>query len=224
MNLFDLYSEEDQAAWQKLAMQPYVLTARAYFNRSYKLYPRTAEDNSLLFYCALELRCAIEKVFYEYLSCLRRNSLSEAESKLWSAKDLKSSVFAVEPDFIEKIDFLNIIYESRDIKYPITLPDVDRLSRDYGRLNGYLHALKAETSDVRNIRWWAELRTFIEELHGYAWPYCSQARIRLEFNNVAERLFEDYKAGRKTRQDLLDIFRSGSENYEVSSDYRFYHK
>ena len=214
--------DDDPAAWQENVRHPYVISAWAYFNRSFDMLPRAAADKTVLFYCAFELRCAIERVFYEYLAHLRSDKLTAKEVKLWSAKDLKAAVLTIDPEFIAKVDFLNVLLEARGLAHRFTIPDLDRLSRDYGRLHTYLHAQRCSPSELYAPRWWVKLRKLIEDLHDYAWPLCSETRVSIQLNVVAEDYFEDFQAKRKSREETVEALRIIPEGFEAAAQHRNY--
>lgn len=211
--------DDDVDAWEEILRDQYGVTAWAYFNRSFNMLPRATADRTIFFYCAFELRCAIERVFYEYLSHFRSDQLTGKEAKLWSPKGLKTAVLAIDPDFIAKVDFLNLILEARGLTNRFTIPDLDRLSRDYGRLSEYLHAQRVSRS-LNAPSWWASFRELIENLHDYAWPLCSETRVSIQLNEVAERYFDDLQANRRSREATIEALKVYPEGFEVAAQYR----
>jgi hypothetical protein len=210
-------ADNSPEAWQRLLREPYHVSAWAYFNRSYNLLPRASDDRGVLFYCAFELRCAIERILYEYLSHIRNDKLTRQEIGFWSAKTLKQGILDIDPDFIAKIDFMNIILEARGSKHRFAIPDLDALSKDYARLNVYLHAQKRQQLQPS---WWATLKDLVERLHAYAWPFCSQTKIHVELNEAAIRLFEDYKSGRSNREEALQALKTSPEDWKANVRHR----
>ena len=184
------------------------------------MFPRSKDDRTVLFYCAFELRCAIERIFYECLSNIRREKLTKKESEFWSARNLKAAVLAIDPDFEAKVDFLNLMLEARGISHRFTVPDLKRLSKDYGRLHHYLHAQRTASGKTADPRWWDEFRGLIEEIHDYAWPLCSEPKTHIEFNEVAMRFFEGYKRGRMTPDRAIAAMKVGLEGFEAAAQYR----
>ena len=222
LSSFVCETEADKEEWDKVATQLYTATAREYFNRSYNLFPKAGEDRSLLFYCAFELRCAIERVFFEMFSFIKKENLSNAEAKLWSAKDLKAALLSAEPQFKKKIEFLALLWKGDGGENVYFIPDLERLTRDYGRLNNYLHALKPSKAD--DVAWWISLRRLIIEIHDYAWPYCAGPRVHADFSEVATEIFLDFERGEKSPEEIEAILENRPEGFEVRCNLHFYHE
>ena len=121
-----------------------------------------------------------------------------------------------------KLDFLNLVLKAKEYHCEFVVPDLDQLSKDYGRLNDYLHAQKAESDLVHHIDWWADFRALIKRLHSYIWPYCAQPRMRVELNSVAEKLFNDFKHGYKTHNEVLAELKPPPEGFEIITNFRNY--
>ena len=214
--------KDEEVEWKRLNHEPYHgISARAYFNRSYNLYPSAAENRNILFYCALELRCAIERVLFEYLSHIRSGSLAKNESKLWSAETLKAAIFTIEPEFSKKIEFLNLVLKARDIKTQFSVPDLEKISRDYGLLNNYLHAQKRRAHMI-DAKWWLAFRRLIESIHDYAWPYCAEVRINIQLNVGALPLFQEFSRGQKTRDEVVASLKPWPDDISINTNYRNY--
>jgi hypothetical protein len=221
---FDMNNPDlDPTEWQKLVTKPYEVSAWAYFNRSYNLYAQTKADRTLLFYCAFELRCAIERVLYEYLSHIRNDQLPKAEQNLWSAKDLKAAILKIDPDFVAKIEFLNCVLEVEAMSPRFPVPDLDQLSIYYGRLGDYLHSQRNAGQQVKRPSWWSSFNSFIKELHDYLWVFVSQSRVTIKCDGISQGLLEDFKAARKTREDVIAALELEPRKWTVSSRFRWFH-
>jgi hypothetical protein len=172
------------------------------------MYPRSFEDVRLLFYCAFELRCAIERVFYECLLHLSDGSLSKKASKLWAANDLRAAILETDADFFWKVEFFNIAAVARkEHRYVMPLRNMQRLLRDYGLLHPYLHSQRAGSDSLSSPLWWHTFRDLIEDLHCYAWRYCAGFHLKITLDELGRRLLEDLKSGTVRRQELIEKLR-----------------
>lgn len=220
-SIANYHDDHDQADWNQLTLQHYDVTARGYFNRSFNMYRRSFDDYSVLFYCAFELRCAIERVFFEYLVHVTGSQLSKKAAKLWAANELQSALLESEPDFFWKIEFFNILAVARKKwRYVIPVKNMFRLLRDYGLLHTYLHAQKTKSDLLKSPLWWHTFRDLIESLHRYAWRYCGGAKIRITLDDRASVLLQTQKERTLTRQQLVDKIRRDEPDFEMNIVFR----
>jgi hypothetical protein len=190
-----------------IAAAMYNVSAREYFNRSYRLYKRRKKDGALLLYCALELRFAIECSLHEFLATLVGPKRLRAYEKLWSAKSLRGAILELEPDFEWKSRFMNLLFEARGYEYRIAVPDLEMLERFYGRLNGFLHARFAKNGGSV-LSAFERLDVLVREAHDKLWPAVAEVRLRAEFNDTAMSLLADLRSGKKTSAEIVHVLRS----------------
>ena len=186
----------------------YNVSAREYFNRSYRLYKRSKKDATVLLYCALELRFAIECSLHEFLAALVGPKRLKAYEKLWSAKSLRGAILELEPDFEWKSRFMNLLFEARGHEFRIAVPDLELLELFYGRLNGFLHARFAKNGGSV-LSAFERLDALVREAHDKLWPAVADVRLRAEFNATATALLGDLKSGKKTPAEIVAVLRQG---------------
>ena len=87
-------------------------------------------DTQLYFYSALELRFAIESIFFELLSCLGSGKVPSHNSR---TPDLKKFI-----EILEDVNPESIPSAGEHLGFTITPDDVNRLTHIHGNLDRYL--------------------------------------------------------------------------------------
>ncbi len=116
---------------------------------------RQRRQVSLLLYAALDVRLCIERTLFEYLVLVKNDKLSKRMEKLYSASDLRKAILSKDPQFLEKVKFMNLFvpFMSYEEGKSIITPDLELLSSTYGQSNGYLHVPK-RPDDTWEDAWW----------------------------------------------------------------------
>jgi len=87
-------------------------------------------DTQLYFYSALELRFAIESIFFELLSCLGSGEVPSHNSKTPDLKKFIEMLEDVNPELLPRA--------GEHLGFTITSDDVNRLTHIHGNLDRYL--------------------------------------------------------------------------------------
>lgn len=133
----------------------YQITSDAYYVRAQQALDVHAKSAFVpaLFYAALEFRCCIERILFEYLILVNNESaISKTLEKRYLAKDLKKAILRLEPEFPKIGDFINLYLRAlhqNDRVHPVNL---DKITRLYGRLGRHLHAQKHPTETCEKPR------------------------------------------------------------------------
>lgn len=133
---------------------------------SYEEYEKTGKKE-LLFYSALEYRNCIERILFDQLALLKINDLPNKFLKLYRVKELSVNILEIEPDFLKKLEFINIHLEVLGIPKYIFIPDLNYLNQIYGRLGNYLHLLKDPEKTIKIDKWWADFISVLNESEDY---------------------------------------------------------
>jgi hypothetical protein len=200
----------------------YSTSAYSYWDRSRRLLNAFEQARHQLFYAAYELRCAIEAFLYDYLYFLHDGQLSKENLKKYLEKDLKKAIRKFEPDFEKRIEFDNILHAVMGLSIiEIPVPDLDRLGYLYGRIGGFMHIQKEAMDSDGSATRWLELENLVKEsqsfMHDLVHP--QKGRLELTVNGVA--LFEEFKAGTKTQEEVEAEVRSDETNAKYFSGAKF---
>ena len=161
---------------------------------------------ALLLYAALDVRLCIERTLFEYLVLIKNDKLSKRVEKLYSASDLKKAILDEDPQFIQKIEFMDLFvpfmpYEGKSI---IT-PDLDLLSSTYGRSNGYLHVPKRPEETWENESWWEELNDALGTATKHLVEIHSNLMGGIDLNEKGQDLFDRFVCGDLSIDDVRAI-------------------
>jgi hypothetical protein len=161
-------------------------------------YERTHETN-LLLYAALETRLCIERTLFEYLVLIRSGEVPRKLERLYAATDLKNAILREEPQFFRKLEFLNIFLPftpGEEVScLSIVIPDLDLLSRAYGRANDYLHAPKRPDTTWFAHDWWEQLLTITQQVVQHLVTIRSAPMGAMHLNTRGEALFDRFVSG-----------------------------
>lgn len=120
-------------------------------------------DFYLLLYSALDTRLCIERTLFEYLLLIKNNELSARLEKLYAATDLKKAILQEEPAFFRKLEFVRLLLPFFGYTAQVVSPNLELLSRCYGRIGGYLHTPKRPLDTWAQGKWWAKLKRALDE-------------------------------------------------------------
>jgi len=157
---------------------------------------RQSREVALLLYAALDVRLCIERTLFEYLVLIKNDKLSKRVEKLYSASDLKKAILDEDPQFVQKIEFMNLFvpfmpYEGKSI---IT-PDLALLSSTYGQSNGYLHVPKCPEDTWENESWWERLHEILDAATKHLVEIHSNLMGGINLNEKGQDLFDKFVSG-----------------------------
>ena len=157
---------------------------------------RQTREVALLLYSALDVRLCIERTLFEYLVLIKNDTLSKRVQKLYSASDLKKAILDEDPQFIQKIEFMNLFipfmpYEGK----PIITPDLELLSSTYGRSNEYLHVPKRPEDTWENESWWEKLHDTLDATTKHLVEIHSNLMGGIDLNEKGQGLFDKFVSG-----------------------------
>lgn len=177
-------------------------------NTNIALFETTGEGQHLI-YAALELRMAIERLLFQYLTLLDTN-LRSSPTGLYQVKNLKARILKLEPYFLSKIDFVNLYFQAFNNPTQFAKPDLDTLNRLYGKLGGYLHTVNDAEKTIGNKQWWKNMVELLHEASAFLKPIVSLPTVDYKLNEAGRRLFKDFHEGKRTSQEVIAIFRASN--------------
>lgn len=164
-----------------------------------------SRDGALLFYASLEFRFAIERFLFAYLTRVRAD-ISKTQEKLYEAGKLRAAILDAEPDFFAKLRFTNLCVAAMQLPLEIPLPDLDHLGSLYGKIGRYLHAIKRPGDTLQNPEWWSDFLSVLHETETTLAPLASQPIAGFKLNENGLALFEEFKSGKKTPEEVKSAF------------------
>jgi len=125
-----------------------------YIGRAEKNLALHAESNAgeYLIYAALEYRCSIERLVFNYLALIDADLPDDTEG-LYRIVKMRGRILQIEPDFHHKIDFVNLYFRAIDSPQQFPKPDLDLLNSLHGRLGGFLHTINEPKRTIENPEW-----------------------------------------------------------------------
>lgn len=160
-----------------------------------------------LFYTALELRFCIEQTLRTYLELLRVE-WTKPLAKLYRAKDLKQAILNAEPEFVEKLAFVDVLIRAIHPTGVFQL-DLDKLNTYYGRLGAYLHAPLYENKTVKVASWWQSFSDLLVEIKAYLKEVLRHPMATFHPAGDGWKMFARWKAGEVTDAEVQQDFRGG---------------
>jgi hypothetical protein len=164
----------------------------------------------LLLYALLELRYCVERYLFETLDTIRMGNLSKAEAKLWGAKGLKQAILKVEPDFVIKLKFVNLLRRAhaplRDAGLTsgdLPIPDLEQLEGIYGSVGNFLHAPSPTGKIIMDVEWWKRLDEVAVEGLRHMEKLVHAPYVQFNMNEAGLLLFADFKSGRLSEEETL---------------------
>lgn len=187
------------------------ITADAYYTRAAMIlgqFDRT-QNPALFFYAALEFRFCIERLLFEYIVVLSKAKMSKSVEKLYRAKNLKEQILEIEPDFVDKIRFINLFFDAIGTQGKMKIPDLDLFEKFYGQLGDYLHAPKRPDKSVNDSEWWMRLRNLLEEISTNLRDILSHPIGSFDLKANGWTLFSKFKSGEIDKAEVIDQLRKG---------------
>jgi hypothetical protein len=166
-------------------------------------------DSRFIFYAAFELRCAIERLLFEYLVLISSpDGISRKKENLYSAKDFMAEIERTEPKFIKKLEFINIMLDVFPNSVLIVMPDLGRLKSYYGSTNNLLHAHKRPEDSVSSKQWWARSEHSMREAIAYVSILLKAQRGSMRLNDRGLEVFDKWERGELTDEEVRDGLKS----------------
>ena len=151
---------------------------------------KAAQEFREIFYAALELRFAIERLCFEYLVLLtyKKRPLSKKEKKLFRPEDILKRIEKEEPYLNKMLPFINEIFRLHGLDSHVEPLDAQWLKTSYGRLNNFLHARKEPLSDDEK----QEFFQFVHESWKKLYPYVKTKATIRDMPDHAQAIFDAY--------------------------------
>jgi hypothetical protein len=149
----------------------------------------------LLLYAALDVRLCVERTLFEYLVLIKSTDLPRRIERLYSATDLRRAILAEEPQFLRKIEFVNLFVRFLPESKPVVIPNLDLLSQGYGRTNDYLHCPKRPDETWQDSQWWELLTETLSALIQHLVAIHSGFMSYINLSPRGEALFERFVRG-----------------------------
>lgn len=174
-------------------------------------YRRTSQPY-LLLYAALDTRLCTERTLFEYLVLIKSTDLPKRLERLYSATDLKKAIITEEPQFLRKLEFMNLFVRFLPYNRSIVIPELDLLSEAYGRMNDYLHAPKRPYETWQDPDWWARLAGVLDSVVQHLVEIHSGLMGHIDLKPQGEALFEKFAPGEVSSEqvtaELEETFKS----------------
>jgi hypothetical protein len=126
---------------------------------------------------------------------------------MYRAEDLRKQIEKTAPDFYERIDFLNLWFEAQRLSHRVEKPNLDLLCKLWGRLGNYLHAQKEPKETVGKKDWWVKFDGLLLETRTELEKALKKDRGALRLNNRGMALYELFRTGKYTRQQIINMIR-----------------
>ena len=178
----------------------YEIDATSHWMRCRELLEK-ATNISQFFYAALELRCCIERLCFEYLVLLThgKRELSKSELKAYGPKDFFKMIERESPFFDKVVDFINAGFEVDQAGLEMQFPDIKWLQETHGKLGNFLHLQKEEMTNNEKL----ELVNFVQQAFNETTRYITSARASIsDLQNHAQMIFEKFIAGEITKEEM----------------------
>lgn len=189
----------------------YGVSSEGYFVRGREnlMQAKKLKFASFWIYAALEFRCCIERILFEYLVIISKNNLSKNIEKLYLSSDLKKTILGIEPEFNSKIDFCNIALEAENIDGEIFQLDLDILNTYYGKLGAYLHSAKRPEDTTENEGWWLNLIGLLNDVESYLIKIVTNPMGVVKINERGEELYRLWKENKITKPEVIHRMKTG---------------
>jgi hypothetical protein len=120
-----------------------------------------------------------------------------------SARDLKRAILDEEPQFLRKLDFMNLFVRFLPYDRSIVIPDLDLLSQGYGRTNDYLHVPKRPSETWQKADWWVQLADMLDPLVQHLVEIHSGLMGHIDLNPRGEELFDQFVRGKVSSEQVI---------------------
>jgi hypothetical protein len=178
-----------------------------YVNRAEKNLALYADRNAgeYLIYAALEYRCAIERLVFDYLTLVDANLPDDTEG-LYRIVKMRGKILQIEPDFHHKIDFLNLYFRAIGSQQQFPKPDLDLLNSLHGRLGAFLHTINEPRGTIENPEWWNRLQQLLSQVREVMTPLANVPTVRYKMNDAGWKLFAEFKFRKKSEDEIIKVF------------------
>lgn len=206
------------------------ISFNGHFIRAMNLLSNSLSQNglcnpSILYYAALELRIAIERVLWELMALPkvsegRSTELSKSDVKLYKPKEIWQNIVAQDPLVEKRLAFTRILFEvdpttlehtSQVIPEPnCEPPNVPKLDELYGRIGSYLHAIEKRKHFINDSEYWNRFHSLLEETLSEL-DRTARGRIHLSPTGQAEVAFKMFVSG-SSMDEVKSFLRSTISN------------
>ena len=196
--------------YPKLKVEGYGLQPQEYFWRGEEMLKQAIENQNphFLFYAAFEFRCCLEQTLKVYLELINPDSWSKTMAKLYRTKRIKKKILSREPEFYKKVEFVDICIRSMGLKGVHSL-DLDAADKHYGMIGDFMHAQVRPDDTVENPEWWGRFVAVLRHTRDYLFDILSHDMGFIDLNEGGWELYEKWKAGDLTEEEVMDEFRQG---------------
>lgn len=187
-----------------------IIDSSAYLERAISLFKQTTSYPDSLYYCALELRCCIERLSFEYLYMAKNKKISKKDVDLYSCSKITEKIHNIIGDFESRMDFLNIILKAHfgnDIEL-IPIPDFEILKKHYNNLSSYIHAPRLIPSNTENTTSsYSPLIGYSKDAINYLRTLLSKNRNFVHFNQNTSKIYKSFKNRKLSEEDVIKLLR-----------------
>jgi hypothetical protein len=184
----------------------YDINAATHYNRAAQCLEVFNEHNNpnYLFYASLELRNCIERFLFEQLVLIHldEEKLQKFKNE-YRTKNFRRAILESEPQYYEKIEFMNIYFEALGAPFRIPEPDFDTIDTFYGRLGNYLHSLKMPSVSTESPEWWENFHSLLGDIMNFMAELLRYPQAHFKLNESGNKIFEDYLNGEKNREEVI---------------------
>lgn len=184
-----------------MSSSEYTIDAEAYLARASEAIAE-ARDSRFIFYAAFELRCAIERLLFEYIILCSPSGIGRKKENLYRARDLIAEIEKIEPNFLKKLEFINVLLGVIPESVKIVIPNLEKLKGYYGKTNDLLHAHKRPENTVSDEMWWMRSRESIGEAIAYLSSLLEAQRGAIKLNEKGWAVFDKWERGEFSDDDV----------------------
>lgn len=175
----------------------YSIECTAYYERAMNLFTKFRMHSlENLYYSALETRCCIERLLYEYIALLNPDTINKTKiDSTWKPKDLKHLILDIEPRFYKTAGFLKILFSIYKIPGEPKTPNLELLSKCYGVIGQYLHAPRVKTEQHTTKAGIETLAHHTSTALIHILEILEEPRATIEFSATGKHFFAIYCTG-----------------------------
>jgi hypothetical protein len=204
----------------------YEISFNAHFRRALEMLTSNVTRNGksfphALYYAALELRIAIERVLWELMALPkategRIDELSRNEIKLYRPKEIWQKMLSIDPLLEKRLAFLGILCKvdskllqstKEVIREPnFEMPDINKLDELYGRIGSYLHAIEKRKSTINDPGYWDRFNDLLKETIAQL-DKTASARMHFTPSGAAKEGFDMFLGG-SSEEEVIAFMQS----------------
>ena len=164
-------------------------------------YAKRTSNVTALQYAALELRFAIEHLWFDIIVTAGAGQLDIAEYARCKGNSTKmyKVLDRLFPDHAKLVRFTNITGSLDPDAPPLIEWDIPRLKRLHGEASGYLHFLGIPSETTESLEWFVRTLTLLETGANYIWHHFTTARTgQLDIASMPPEVkdaWEGFRAG-----------------------------